>query len=197
MTSLVKRCHACGHHNPPGAFLCTRCGADISHVVSVRPDPVPEAEPPATSVSDEPAPHEANAATRKCPTCDAVNPAAALVCLTCGEELEPNAAEATPTDATLVLLLRGQEYPVQPGDIIGRQGNVAKEVLSGYRTISRRHLEVRQRDGQWQLLALEGVSNTTQLDGQEMPRGEPMPLTGRHRLQLSSKLSFECEVRMR
>ncbi len=66
-------------------------------------------------------------------------------------------------------------------------------VFSGIGTVSRRHALLTQRDGQWFVTALAGVQNITQLDGRELPRGTPQPLTGEHTL----KLSTQCEVRLR
>jgi len=192
MSRMVKKCHACGHANESGAFICTRCGADVSHLVAApeRPtveDPTPARSP--TITGNRPA---TAAAVRQCPECGAGNPLAAMVCLQCGNDLTEPASPA----GQLVITVEGREYPLQDGDVIGRLGTVAVEVMERVPTISRRHLEIREIKGHWHLIALSGVANTTQLDGQEMPRGEAVKLTGRHRIQLSTKMSFECEVRL-
>lgn len=205
MSTLVKTCHACGAKNPPGAFICGQCGADISHLVAEPPPPEPTAPPPApadTAPEETLSAAEADANTRVaqnlCPACQQDNPVGAVVCLACGASLLEDShdrREADPPPRQLVLVLEGSEYPLNPGDIIGRQGTVAQEVFAGYQTVSRRHLEVRRKKGAWFLRTMEGVPNTTQLDGRELPRGEDVPLTGRHTVQLSSKLSFVCILR--
>jgi predicted component of type VI protein secretion system len=86
-----------------------------------------------------------------------------------------------------------QKFECRDGDFIGREGTVGCQVFSGIGTVSRRHVSLSLRDGQWFLTALAGVQNITQLDGRELPRGVPQPLTGEHML----KMSTQCEVRLK
>ncbi len=206
MSDLVKRCHACESINPAGAFLCQKCGADISHIVAEPEDALAKSDSPKTDLAER---GERQVRSQKgvrlssdtqlnvriCPTCQAPNPVEALSCLTCGYRFPRQGETGTTKSSGLFLLLQGKEYPLKDGDVIGRQGTVAQSVLATYPTVSRRHLEVVQEKGAWFLRPLEGVPNTTQLDGKEMPRGELVALKERHRIQVSTKLSFVCVVR--
>lgn len=206
MSDLVKRCHACGTINPAGSFLCQKCGADISHLVAEPEEVLRQADKPSTERADSNdrqvrsqkgirLSSDTKLNVRLCPECNTPNPIAALSCISCGFIFPQRGETATGDGTKLLLLLQGKEYRLKDGDVIGRQGTVAQTVLANYPTVSRRHLEIVQEKGAWFLRTLEGVPNTTQIDGKEMPRGELVALKERHRIQVSTKLSFVCVVR--
>lgn len=87
--------------------------------------------------------------------------------------------------------LNGQRWPCHPGDVIGREGTVARDALRSVDVLSRRHLAIDYRDGQWQLTALPDSRNETYLDGASMIRGHPYPLV---RLQSVRVDAFEFHV---
>lgn len=89
------------------------------------------------------------------------------------------------------LYLDGQRWPCHDGDVIGRAGTVAREALQPIEVLSRRHLLVGHRGGQWQLTALPEARNETFLDDSPMVRGQAYPLV---RLQSLRVDNFECHL---
>ncbi|MDB6135065.1 MAG: response regulator receiver modulated serine phosphatase [Verrucomicrobiales bacterium] len=86
----------------------------------------------------------------------------------------------------LFLHVNGQRWPCRAGDILGRQGTVAIEVLRPVDVLSRRHLSIQSIDGVWCLVALPESRNDTWIDGVPMRRGQPYPLTPMQLLQVDS-----------
>lgn len=210
MSQRVKLC-GCGQANAEHDAFCARCGQPIFDVVAVAPEP-PKLEEPAQSAPTPAAPAVAATAQKVCPLCGTLNEFFALLCggAGCGNDLSavlpsggspaapPAAAQPAPAPASpalpgLLLSVGAQSFACRDGDIIGREGTVGCQVFSGIGTVSRRHVAFTQRDGQWFVTALAGVQNITQLDGRELPRGTPQPLTGEHTL----KMSTQCEVRLK
>lgn len=209
MSQRVKHC-GCGQANAEHDAFCARCGQPIFDVVAVATEPQqPEANVESTPAAAAPA--VAATAKKVCPLCGVVNESFAFLCggAGCGNDLsavvpsggtppakvpeQPAAAPASPALPGLTLSVGAQNFDCRDGDIIGREGTVGCQVFSGLGTVSRRHVSFTQRDGQWFLTALAGVQNITQLDGRELPRGAPQPLTGEHTL----KMSTQCEVRLK
>ncbi len=206
--SLRLPCPICGHENAPHESICGGCGQPIldrGHIAR------PPAAPPAAAAPVASAPIAAPALPRKvCPLCGTINESYALLCggAGCGNDLSavtPSGGTAPPPPApaparaasssavpALHLTVGAQRFACRDGDIIGREGTVGCQIFAGLGTVSRRHVALAQRDGQWFLTALAGVQNTTQLDGRELPRGTPQPLTGNHSLRMST----QCEVRL-
>ena len=200
-------CPICGHENAPHDSICGGCGQPIldrGHLAR------PSASSPAATAPATSAPVAAPALPRKvCPLCGTINESYALLCsgAGCGNDLSavtPSGGTATPVPAAtpaaaspatpaLHLTVGAQRFACRDGDIIGREGTVGCQIFAGLGTVSRRHVALAQRDGQWFLTALAGVQNTTQLDGRELPRGVPQPLTGDHSLRMST----QCEVRLK
>ena len=210
MSQRVKQC-GCGQANAEHDAFCARCGQPLFDIVAVgTAAPAPDAEPQAVPA---PAPAAVTVAPQKvCPLCGAMNEFFALLCggAGCGNDLsavvpsggtpapnctpsQPAAAPAGPALPTLLLSVGAQKFECRDGDFIGREGTVGCQVFSGIGTVSRRHVSLTLRDGQWFLTALAGVQNITQLDGRELPRGAPQALTGEHTL----KMSTQCEVMLK
>lgn len=207
MSQRVKHC-GCGQANAEHDAFCVRCGQPIFDLVAVAVvPPQPESPPLAAAPPASPAP--AAMAKKVCPLCGTVNEFFALLCggAGCGNDLSavtPSGGSvpvaqpaeippAAPAPPRLVLAVGAQSFECREGDIIGREGTVGCQVFSGIGTVSRRHVSFSQRDGQWFITAQSGVQNITQLDGRELPRGTPQPLTGEHTLRLST----QCEVKLR
>ncbi|MEQ2006447.1 MAG: FHA domain-containing protein [Limisphaerales bacterium] len=210
MSQRVKHC-GCGQANAEHDAFCARCGQPIFDVVAVAtepPKPEVEAEPTPAAA----APAVAVSAKKVCPLCGTVNEFFALLCggAGCGNDLsavvpsggapaaeraqaQSAATPASPALPGLLLSVGAQNFECRDGDTIGREGSVGCQIFSGIGTVSRRHVSFTQCDGQWFVTALAGVQNITQLDGRELPRGAPQPLTGEHTL----KMSTQCEVRLK
>lgn len=210
MSQRVKHC-GCGQANAEHDAFCARCGQPIFDVVAVATEP-PKPEAKAESAPSPAVPAVGASAKKVCPLCGTVNEFFALLCggTGCGNDLsavvpsggapavekapaQPVATPASPALPGLLLSVGAQNFECRDGDIIGREGTVGCQVFSGIGTVSRRHVSFTQRDGLWFVTALSGVQNITQLDGRELPRGAPQPLTGEHTL----KMSTQCEVRLR
>ena len=211
MSQRIKRCR-CGHANAEHDAFCVQCGQPILDLVAVPLVPTPT--PASSSAAPTPAPATTTPAVPRkvCPLCGTINESYSLLCCGagCGNDLSavtPSGGAATPAPAaalaatpaaaspsapTLHLTVGARQFECRDGDIIGREGTVGCQIFAGLGTVSRRHVALAQRDGQWFLTALANVQNTTQLDGRELPRGLPQPLTGDHSLRLST----QCEVRL-
>lgn len=210
MSQRVKHC-GCGHANAEHDAFCARCSQTIFDVVAVAMEPlVPEVKLESAPAPVAPA---AVAAPKKvCPLCGTINECFALLCggAGCGNDLsavvpsggtealvktpaQPASAPAASVLSGLLLSVGAQSFECRHGDLIGREGTVGCQVFSGIGAVSRRHVSLTQCDGQWFVTVLAGVRNMTQLDGRELPRGTPQPLTGEHTL----KMSTQCEVKLR
>lgn len=178
----------------PHDSICGGCGQPIldrGHVARPSASAPPAARAPAPS-----APLAAAALPRKvCPLCGTINESYALLCggAGCGNDLSavtpsggtapsppaltpaPAPAAASTATPALHLTVGAQRFSCRDGDIIGREGTVGCQIFAGLGTVSRRHVSLTQRDGQWFLTALAGVQNTTQLDGRELPAASPNP----------------------
>jgi predicted component of type VI protein secretion system len=92
----------------------------------------------------------------------------------------------------LILQIGKSIHELRPGDTLGRDGSVAREYFAPIRTVSRRHVLIDWRDGHWVVTLADRTRNLTQLDGQEITRGQAHPLDGEHVLRMSTR----CEVRL-
>ncbi len=93
---------------------------------------------------------------------------------------------------TLELVYRSQRFPCRDGDVIGREGSVAAEVLAEAKTMSRQHLLISWRDDTassapsgWFVKLTPNARNNTLLDGRPMQRDLPHALNvGEHHLNI-------------
>lgn len=86
----------------------------------------------------------------------------------------------------LFLHVNGQSWPCRAGDVLGRQGTVAVDVLRTVEGLSRKHLTIESHEGLWCLVALPESRNQTWLNGEPMERGVAYPLTPLQNLQVDS-----------
>jgi hypothetical protein len=198
MSGQVKICEACGSENDPFVVICF-CGQPISHIL------------PTSKVTAH-EPHEIPVPTQKpgekvCSGCGASHPSHRLSC-DCGERLpaeapttscnplnSPSEAGATtvePTLRKLELVIGGQRILLKDGDILGRTGTVEVSSFSRIPEISREHASIVFLNAQWHVIPLS--PNMTELDGVVLSRGKPHPLTGHHRMRLSTKCQITLEV---
>lgn len=178
--SLAKKCHVCGYENKESEFFCHNCGIDISFVSA------PTSAKPAKARIDL----TSNKEKRVCPKCNQSNDAVFVLCTNCGFDLSAASSTKAPR---LLLVIGDKNYECKSGDVLGREGTVAREFFSTIGTVSRKHVTFTLRDGQWFLSIPQSVQNISQLDGNELPRGQEHPLQREHTLKLSS----QCEVRLR
>lgn len=166
----TKPCPVCGCNNAESDFFCQNCGIEIS-LAAAGAKPTP---PPAAPASP----------ARVCPKCGARNEPVFLLCTVCGFDL------AAAHGPRLVLIAGAEQFECRDGDVLGRDGTIARSFFSGIRTVSRQHARLTRRDGRWFVTVSPSVPNITELDGREIPRGAEQLLTGAHVL----KLSTQCEV---
>jgi hypothetical protein len=101
--------------------------------------------------------------------------------------------QKTEIEPGLKLIAGGEEYVVRDGDILGRQGTIAKDFFERTPTVSREHVLISKRAGQWYITIPDWVANSTMLDGVEAPRGEPQLIIGERFL----KMGGNCLVRLK
>jgi hypothetical protein len=217
MSDLIKRCR-CGHENLENESFCLQCGQPI---LEVEPVPRGAPRPPAPATSPPPAGQKRcshcgtwnDAYAMLCVGERCGQPFASdTLCTETRRGDEPagtppatSPADATPDagirgappevtlrESTLSLIVGAAEYECREGDVLGREGTVARQVFSEVKTVSRRHVSVSKRDGQWRVAIMPGVVNKTLLDGRELT-ALGAALTGDHTLQMSS----QCQVKLR
>jgi hypothetical protein len=182
MNLKKKKCHVCGCENSESDFFCQNCGIDISLVGIAHP-----ASPTETS---RPAVESPASSQRVCPKCGQSNDAVFMLCRHCGFDFSASPA----VNATHLSLVIGSEvFECKDGDVLGRDGTVARPFFSAIGTVSRKHVSLVNRNGAWFVAVCPGVQNITRLDDNELKSGTEQPLTGEHVL----KLSTQCEVRLR
>lgn len=191
MIKLVKKCPSCGHENPETEHLCISCQSDLSGTRAQRVAPVSCAGANLSAIWT-------------CPRCHTGNDNILLLCSSCGKnrpDASKSAQDATHTpegdsresSSRLILVVGREEHECREHDILGREGSVACHVFQGIPTVSRRHLELTRLQGQWYMTALSGATNSTTLDGRDIPINQPQLLKGDHAICLSKR----CEIHLR
>ena len=113
------------------------------------------------------------------------------------EELARRAERAVATtiiEGGLKITIDGKTFVANPGDVLGREGTVGGNCFLKYETVSRRHVEISKNTGRWFITVPASVTNSTQLDEVELPRGQPVPLCGKHTLKMSKTCVVTLEV---
>ncbi|HSI83403.1 MAG TPA: FHA domain-containing protein [Candidatus Methylacidiphilales bacterium] len=169
-------CPQCSHENPSYAFLCISCGADMSL-----------AKPPAAAA---PVAAAATMPPSQAPTLDRTRRVPPPIPGTLAKSAAAHASGAPPR---LQLLIGNKNFDCHDGDILGRAGTLASDLFAPFGTVSRQHASIILQGNRWYIVPSPSGHNATRLDGQELRRGEPTPLTGEHTLGLSTK----CEVKLR
>jgi hypothetical protein len=150
---------------------------------------------------DAPSSPEPAMGEKICAACGELNEPFALLCsgTRCGADLraEQAAIQDKPSEPVfqkpLLLLVGGQSFECRDGDILGREGSVAREAFASIETVSRRHVMLSRKENGWFIVVQNDVRNLSQLDGRDMSRGVAHPLTGAHILKMSSR----CEVKLK
>jgi hypothetical protein len=168
MSNLVKKCPTCGLDNSESESFCKKCGGPILDVEAKLP--------------------ESPVGSWACPQCQFPNSQFVFLCSNCHAP-----RTAPPAGPRCLLVIEGQEFECREGDVLGREGSVALELLAVIKEVSRRHVELIRQDGKWGVKVLPNVPNITELDGQRMQPGVPRFLSADHKLRMSTK----CEVLLR
>lgn len=203
MIAQVKICEACGSDNDSFAVMCF-CGQPISHILPIAK--FTAQEPKEATVLN------LTGGEKTCAKCGGSHPSHRLSC-DCGARL-PSAASAqaetlpivvaSPAESWSSEVVKGQSngelflrfaskrVSLQNGDILGRQGTVEASSFAVVKEVSREHARILLLDDGWFIVGLS--ANMTEVDGQLLDRGKPYPLTGIHRVRLSSKCEINLEV---
>jgi hypothetical protein len=179
----AKKCPGCAGEIAEADFFCPNCGMDISLVrtgaLGAAPRKAAPESPAAPPLEEQ----------RVCPKCGHADQPFFILCTQCGFDL--SAANPGSNQAARLFLRAGPEkFECKSGDILGRDGTVARSFFRAAGTVSRQHARLTQRDGRWFVTVLPTVKNITELDGRELPSGTEQSLDNQHVL----KLSTQCEV---
>lgn len=148
-----------------------------------------------------------------CHSCGYENPDDEFLCRKCDADLTarppiiPNQGQDLPSDETnltqeapekytptLELVVGNKRFQCRDGDILGREGNLAKNLFQNIDTVSRKHIFLSLQDGVWRVKAGKNVSNSTTLDGDEMDRDKPYSL---HEGEYELTMSRACKITLR
>jgi len=106
---------------------------------------------------------------------------------------DDSATNATAIEPGLKITVQGNTYVAHDGDILGREGTVAKDVFYFINTVSRRHAIVSKREGYWHITVPKSVNNSTMLDGVEVERDTPQKINGTRILKMSENCVVTLE----
>jgi len=184
----IKKCPTCHEAFSEDTIFCPNDSADLT---SVRVEP--------ETTSNQPAP-ETVTAGKVCPKCSNVNKSYAILCA-CGAELTGGqhtaASEQTKAlpQSKLLLQIGNNVIECRSGDILGRNGSIACDIMQTIPTVSVEHVSFELQNGSWWVRNLplrlnKTMKNATILDGKEIALGDSAELTGKHSLRLSSR----CDV---
>lgn len=90
------------------------------------------------------------------------------------------------TTDTIILEAGDRRVPCTTGGVIGRTGELARELFQGQQMLSRKHFRLDLAAGHWCLTLLPEARNRTWVDGSEMNRGQRYVLDGRHLIQVDT-----------
>lgn len=102
--------------------------------------------------------------------------------------------DSTTIEPGLKVTVEGKTYLAHHGDILGREGTVAKDVFYFIKTVSRIHVKILKQEGHWFVVVPKAVSNSTKLDGVEVPRDEPQKVLGTRILKMSESCVVTLEA---
>lgn len=93
-----------------------------------------------------------------------------------------------------MLVIHGKTFRCEPGDVLGREGTVARDEFLPVGTVHRRHAQLNVHNGEWHLTALVSTRNLTEVDGKLVSHGEKVPLRGEHTVRLSTGATLKLIV---
>lgn len=102
--------------------------------------------------------------------------------------------DSTTIEPGLKVTVEGKTYLAHHGDILGREGTVAKDVFYFIKTVSRVHAKITKAEGYWFITVPQAVTNSTKLDGIEIPRDEPQRISGTRILKMSENCVVTLEA---
>ncbi len=120
-----------------------------------------------------------------------------MLCSSCSSPIlhraEPGVAPPL-LHPVLVLVIHDKSFRCEPGDVLGREGTVARDEFLSVSTVHRRHAQLNVDNGEWSLTALASTRNLTEVDGKPVAHGEKIPLRGEHTVRLSTAATFKLLV---
>lgn len=102
--------------------------------------------------------------------------------------------DSTTIEPGLKVTVEGKTYLAHHGDILGREGNVAKDVFYFHKAVSRVHAKITKQEGHWFITVPKAVSNSTKLDGVEVERDVPQKILATRILKMSDQCVVTLEV---
>ncbi len=199
------RCPVCGAVESEGTVLCASCGAALTWTAAALSGSPPDVAPSeaAGGVKDSAGgvasgEQDPSLCRISCAACGHPNESWAMLCQACAKPLpskgEPTGASPA-SHRTLVLEIDGKSFQCEPGDVLGREGTVAREEFLLVGTVHRRHAQLLVEDGEWWFTALASTRNLTEVDGKPVAHGERVPLRGKHSVRLSKGSKFKLIIR--
>jgi pSer/pThr/pTyr-binding forkhead associated (FHA) protein len=89
------------------------------------------------------------------------------------------------------LLIAGERYEIGCETILGRNGDVALELMRADATVSRRHARLRHHAGQWSIENIASSGNSTRVDNNAIAYGTSLDLAiGRHEVLLGPRFAI-------
>ena len=205
---LCKICPACKHINDVTENICKDCGIDIAGVTPIDNSVT-------KSVSHE-------NSYKICPKCNEQFSLSEIICPNCFESLKmlsdasiekdsANTEEDSDVDVEdrnkvilekpqgkkIYILCKfvgsGKEIVINNGDIVGRNGK-GREILSEYKTISRKHAMFISENGRWYLMDLKSA-NFTYLNNKKVSPNERVLLNNMDRINLAGDIEFIIEIK--
>lgn len=104
------------------------------------------------------------------------------------------ADDPTTIEPGLKVTVEGKTYLAHHGDILGREGSVAKDIFYFIKTVSRVHAKITKAEGYWFITVPQAVTNSTKLDGVEVPRDTPQKINGTRILKMSDQCVVTLEA---
>ncbi|GHB98778.1 FHA domain-containing protein [Cerasicoccus arenae] len=102
--------------------------------------------------------------------------------------------DSTAIEPGLKVTVEGKTYLANAGDVLGREGTVAKDVFYFIKTVSRIHVKISKQEGRWFITVPKSVNNSTKLDGVEVVRDVPQKIVGTRILKMSESCVVTLEA---
>ncbi|WP_309380899.1 hypothetical protein [Cerasicoccus frondis] len=107
--------------------------------------------------------------------------------------MSEHSSDSTTIEPGLKVTVEGKTYLAHHGDVLGREGSIAKDVFYFIKTVSRVHVKILKQEGFWFITVPRAVSNSTKLDGVEVPRDVPQKINGTRILKMSDSCVVTLE----
>jgi len=102
--------------------------------------------------------------------------------------------DSTSIEPGLKVTVEGKTHIAHHGDVLGREGTIAKDVFYFIKTVSRVHVKITKAEGRWFITVPRAVTNSTKLDGVEIDRDVPQRISGTRILKMSDNCVVTLEA---